>query len=735
MTLSFLHFGRRVSGFTRGRLVALSGSLLLTGWAHSAHGQSTTTKASDAQAVSEAADAQAASETADVSDELGTVLVTGRAENLAGVADSATQGTVGNAELLRRPILRPGEVLETVPGVIVTQHASGGKANQYFLRGFNLDHGGDFATTVDGIPINLGSHAHGQGYTDINWLIPELIEGVEYRKGPYFADVGDFGSVGAANIKYFDRLDRALIKLEGGTDHYARLLLANSVGIAGGNFFYGLEAFHDDGAWQTPTNFWRGNGVLKYSRGDAALGWSVSAFGYRGIWTATDQIPERAISGDNTVPGGFRIDRFGTLDPLSGGNSERGSLSVEWHRADEGSATSALAYAYRYGLDLYSNFTGYLNQARGDQILQRDRRIVTGTKLSHTFFDTWAGHASQTRIGLDVRADFVHPGLFSTQDRGVYATVREDRLSTTGMSPWIEQKFSWTDWLRSVVGLRGDLYVFDVQNQVGGISQAATRAIASPKVSLVFGPWFDTEFYLSGGFGLHTVDARGIAVATNPAQPFTRRRGAEAGIRFGRIRGLQSTFSLWLLDSDDESVFVGDSGATEPSGRKGRRYGVEWTNFYDVTRWLTLDADIALSRARFLDHDPLIGDYIPDSVVSVAAAGISIHQERGLFGSLRLRYFGQRPLIEDNSVRSNGSGLLNARVGYQLGSVWTFSADILNLLNSKANDQEYYYSSRLKNEPENPNNLSANGGDGGYEGKMVHAMEPINLRASITARF
>lgn len=688
-----------------------------------------------AEALTKNSTAQLPSQATESTDELGTVVVTGRAENLAGVADSATQGTVGNAELVRRPILRPGEVLETVPGVIVTQHASGGKANQYFLRGFNLDHGGDFATTVDGIPINLGGHAHGQGYTDINWLIPELIQGVEYRKGPYFADVGDFGSVGAANIKYFDRMDRALLKVEGGTDHYARLLLANSLEIAGGHFFYGLEAFHDDGAWDTPTNFWRGNGVLKYSRGDAALGWSVSAFGYHGSWTATDQIPERAITGDNTVPGGFQIDRFGTLDPLSGGSSERASLSFEWHHADEGSETSAMAYAYRYGLDLYSNFTGYLNQAQGDQILQRDRRIVTGSKLSHTFFGNWAGHASQTRIGLDLRVDFVQPGLFSTEERRVYATVREDRLSTTGISPWVEQKFSWTNWLRSVLGVRGDLYAFDVQNQVGGVSQSTARAIASPKASLVLGPWFDTEFYLSGGFGLHTTDARGIAVASNPAKPFTRQRGAEVGLRFGRIQGLQSTFSLWLLDSDNETVFVGDAGATEPSGRKGRRYGAEWTNFYDVTPWLTVDADIALSRARFRDHDPLIGDYIPDSVASMAAAGISVHQERGPFGSLRFRYFGPRPLIEDNSVRSSASALLNARIGYQLGSAWTFSADILNLLNAGANDQEYYYSSRLENEPENPNNLRANGGDGGYDGKLVHAMEPINVRLSIAARF
>lgn len=705
---------------------AVPAALLIGAWAPSIQAQSSWDTAHEPMSASRASDD---------ADELGAVVVTGRAENLAGVADSATQGTVGNAELVRRPILRPGEVLETVPGVIVTQHAGGGKANQYFLRGFNLDHGTDFATSVDGVPINLGSHAHGQGYTDVNWLIPELVEGVEYRKGPYFADIGDFGSAGAANIKYFNRLDRALLKLEGGTDHYARLLLANSIAVSGGNFFYGLETFHDDGAWTRPTDFWRSNGLVKYSRGDAALGWSVSGFGYHGRWNATDPIPERAITGDNAVPGGFRLDRFGNLDSNIGGDSERASLSFEWHRAGERSATTALVYSYRYGLSLYSNFTGYLNQEQGDEILQRDRRWVAGAKLSHTFFSTWAGHANEARLGLDVRADFVHAGLFGTEARRVYDTVRKDELSTTAISPWAEEKFTWSDWLRSVVGLRGDLFAFDVNNQAGGVSQSAVRALASPKASLVFGPWFGTELYLSGGFGFHSADARGIAVATDRAKPFTRQRGAEAGLRFGQVAGLQSTLSLWLLDSDDETVFVGDAGATEPSGRKGRRYGLEWTNFYDVTRWLTLDGDLALSRARFRDHDPLVGDYIPDSVSRVAAAGISIHRERGLFGSLRVRHFGPRPLVEDNSVRSNASTLLNARIGYQFDSVWTLTADVLNLLNTHANDQEYYYSSRLKNEPESTSNSRVNGGDGGYEGKMVHPMEPINVRISLTARY
>ena len=700
-----------------------------------AYAQATLSAEAQENAPSGKPDDAAANDPSAAPNALGAVVVTGRAENLAGVADSATQGTVGNAELTRRPILRPAEVLETVPGVIVTQHAGGGKANQYFLRGFNLDHGTDFATTVDGVPVNLGSHGHGQGYTDINWLIPELVEGVDYRKGPYFADTGDFGSAGAANIKYFTQLDRQLLRLEAGTGRYARVVLADSVKVGGGVFFYGLEGLHDDGPWQTRSNYVRSNGVAKFSWGDAERGGSVSVFGYHGTWRATDPIPERAISGNNSVPGGFRLDRFGTLDPNVGGGTERLSLSAEWHRASDASATSLLAYGYQYGLSLYSNFTGYLNQADGDEIFQRDRRLVTGTKLAHTFFNSWAGHDSQTRVGLDARTDFVGVGLFAASDRAVVSTVRRDEIVTVGVSPWAEQKFSWTPWLRSVVGLRGDIYTFDVSNRVGGISNTQTSGIASPKASLVFGPWLDTELYLSAGFGFHTTDARSIAVASSPGSVFARQQGAEVGLRFGHVRGLQSTVSLWLLDSDDETVFSGDSGTTEPSGRKGRRYGVEWTNFYDVTPWLTFDGDIALSRARFRDHDSIFGDYIPDSVSSVAAAGVSVHQARGVFGSVRLRYFGPRPLIEDNSERSSASSVVNVKAGYQLNAVWAFSVDVLNALNAHANDQEYFYASRLRGEPENAANRVANGGDGGYNDHMVHPLEPTNVRVAVNAQF
>ncbi len=656
------------------------------------------------------------------------VTVVGRAEDLVGVADSATQGTVGQAELARRPLLRPGEVLETVPGVIITQHAGGGKANQYFLRGFNLDHGTDFATTVDGVPINLGTHAHGQGYTDINWVIPELLRGVSYRKGPYYAEAGDFGTVGTADLSYLDQIGYDLLKVEGGMNNYGRLLWASSPKLKEGNLIYALEGLHDDGAWEEPADYWRGNGMIKYSRGDESLGWSVSGLGYYGDWTSTDQIPKRAINGRNSVPGGFNLDRFGTLDPDSGGSSWRGSLSGEWHRRDDRGVSSAMVYGYHYGLDLYSNFTGALNQTDGDEIFQRDRRFVTGTRLSHTWLNEWDKRSVETKLGLDVRADIVSAGLFTSENREVLTTTRDDHATTVGVSPYLENKLQWTDWFRTVAGVRGDIYSFDVDNEAGGASRSTTDAIASPKLNLIFGPWADTEFYLSGGLGFHTADARGTATATDRADVFTQQQGAEFGIRTRAVKGLQSTLSFWVLDSDDETVFVGDAGTTEPSGRKGRRYGVEFANFYDITPWLALDADVSLSRARFRDHDPA-GDHIPDAVESVVAVGLSVHDLGGFFGSVRLRYFGARALIEDDSVRSGSSTIVNLQVGYQINKTWSATVDVLNLFDARVNDQEYYYSSRLPGEPAGPE------ADGGYLDRHVHPAEPLTLRVGLTAKF
>ena len=332
------------------------------------------------------------------------VIVGGRADDLTGLAASAAQGTVGLDHLRARPLLRPGELLETVPGVIITQHSGAGKANQYFLRGFNLDHGTDFATSLNGMPINLPTHGHGQGYTDLNWIIPELVTRIDYRKGPYGAADGDFASAGAADMTYASTLPSSLWQLEGGSFGYARGVFASSPKLGNGTLLYGVELMHEDGPWQQRDNFWKGNGVLRYSTGDDALGWSVLGFAYRGEWNGTDQIAQRALTGNNAVPGGFQVGRFGTLDPTTGGNSQRYGAIAEWHRRNDASASKLMAYAFYYDLDLFSNFTYFLNDTTDttpDQFEQVDKRVTTGLKATQGADGALARFSFLVAKGLD----------------------------------------------------------------------------------------------------------------------------------------------------------------------------------------------------------------------------------------------------------------------------------------------------------------------------------------------
>lgn len=668
------------------------------------------------------------------------VTVKGRADDLTGLADSATQGAVGLDHLRARPLLRPGELLETVPGVIITQHSGAGKANQYFLRGFNLDHGTDFATSLNGMPINLPTHGHGQGYTDLNWIIPELVTRIDYRKGPYGAADGDFASAGAADMTYASTLPSSLWQLEGGSFGYARGVFASSPKLGNGTLLYGVELMHEDGPWQQRDNFWKGNGVLRYSTGDDALGWSVLGFAYRGEWNGTDQIAQRALTGNNAVPGGFQVGRFGTLDPTTGGNSQRYGAIAEWHRRNDASASKLMAYAFYYDLDLFSNFTYFLNDTTDttpDQFEQVDKRVTTGLKATHEWNMTLLGRESENSVGLQVRNDVIRNSLNTATARVRTGTTRSDDVWQTSASPYFENKTQWAEKLRTVVGARADLYRFDVASQDPRNSGTVTDFLASPKGSLILGPWAKTEVYLNAGMGFHSNDGRGATTTIDPAtglpaskvDPLVRTMGAELGIRTTWVPGLQSTLSAWWLDIDSELLFVGDAGTTQAS-RPSRRYGLEFANYYTPTKWLTLDADVSLSQARFRDRDPA-GQYIPGSIETVVAAGIAVHDLGGFFGGLRLRYFGPRSLIEDNTVRSTASALVNLQAGYAFNPKWKLTVDVFNLLDRRASDIEYYYESRLRGEAINP----APALNGGYNDIHLHPAEPVSFRVALSGRF
>ena len=624
------------------------------------------------------------------------------AENLVGIALSASQGAITARQLDARPMMRTGEVLETVPGVVISQHSGEGKANQYYLRGFNLDHGTDFATTVAGMPVNLPTHAHGQGYSDLNFMIPELVSGVQFSKGPYYADQGDFATAGAANITYVNSLDKALVRVGGGDEGYGRALVAVSPKAGSGRVLAALEVARDDGPWTKPDNYRKVNGVLRYSRGDAVNGLSLTGMGYRASWNSTDQIPQRAIAEG-------MIGRFGAVDPTDGGDTYRYSASFEWQRTRGNAATKVTAYGFGYNLDLFSNFTYFLDDPeRGDQFEQADHRFVSGVKVTHRRLARWAEHAVQNTFGVQVRNDDITSvGLYHTEARRRLETTRQDAVVETSAGTYAQNEIAWTPRFRTMAGLRVDGYRFNV-NPLGGSSPdnggTTSAGLASPKAGAVVGPFAGTEFYVNTGLGFHSNDARGTTIARDPSgepvqrvTPLARATGVEGGVRTVAIHGLQSSVSVWSLSLDSELVFVGDAGTTE-AGRPSHRYGVEWANYYHPRPWLILDGDLALSHARFTDGDPA-GDHVPGSVESVVSAGVTVDSLRNVFGSARLRYFGPRPLVEDDTVRSKATSLVNLEGGYKLSKSVRLAVDVFNLLNATDSDIDYFYASRLPGEP------------------------------------
>jgi hypothetical protein len=653
------------------------------------------------------------------------VRVIGHYENAVGTSDAASQGYITPQLIEARPMLRPGEVLEYIPGVIITQHSGDGKANQYFLRGFNLDHGTDFRTEVDHMPVNMPTHAHGQGYSDLNFLIPELVQRVAYKKGPYFADEGDFSSAGAADISYYTKLPQGIGALSAGGNGYVRAMAANSSNAGPGTLLYGLELFHNDGPWDNPENYRKANGVMRFSQGTNADGYTLSLMAYTGQWNATDQIAQRAVDRGE-------ISRFGAIDPSDGGLTSRYSISLDRHKVlDNGGVFHMDAYAIKYKLKLFSNFTYFLDdQVNGDQFEQADSRWVFGLTPSWIFTDKWAGREVTHKFGADVRRDNIDVALVHTLERQPLSTTRSDYVQQTGAGLYYENTFQWTEKLRSVAGVREDFYYAHVTSNLNENSGTTNAHITSPKLSLIYGPFAKTEYFLNYGQGFHSNDARGTTITVDPAtgQPvekvpaLVKSKGEEIGVRTEAIPKLQSSLSLWRLTLGSELVFVGDAGTTEAS-RPSLRRGIEWSNRYIPKPWLIFDLDLSVSRAQFTDNEPA-GNYIPGAIDQVASFGVTAKDLGPWSGSLFMRYFGPRPLTEDNSVRSSSSLLWSARATYKFDTRTQINLDILNLFDRKVNDIEYYYTSRLPGEPA-----------AGVNDIHLHPAEPRTFRVSLVTKF
>jgi outer membrane receptor protein involved in Fe transport len=666
------------------------------------------------------------------------VTVNAGSQGLIGLADSATEGTVNARQLANRPLLRPAEVMETIPGMVVTQHSGDGKANQYFLRGFNLDHGSDFATHVMGMPVNMVSHAHGQGYMDLNFLIPELVASVKYRKGVYAAEDGDFATTGSARIDYQRQLGSAFADVSLGQNGYRRALVAGSREINGLQLLGAVELAGNDGPWEQAENLKKRNLVLRLSEGSASRGFAMSAMAYEASWIATEHVPQRAIDSGE-------IGRYGALSPGDGGRTHRYSLSGEWAHNHADTASKASVYVIDYGLNLFSAPSGFINGPQGDQHEQADARTVWGGQASHSWFTGPALKESELSVGVQLRQDHIRSiGLYSTENRQRTHTVREDKLTTTAAALFLEARTQWLPWFRSTLGLRRDEVdarvsasggEFNMGN--GGNVQAGQ---SSPKLGVVFGPFGvegRTEFYANWGHGFHSNDARGATSTANPVDGsalgrvplLVKAKGSEIGMRAMPLPGWSSTVSIWQMDLASELVFIGDEGVTEPKGAS-RRHGLEWSNYITAWRGLIIDGDVALSHARFKEANPDNGGTrVPNAIPLTASLGATLDPGGRWFGGVRLRYLGAYPLEESGKERSTPFLMANLKLGYRVDSSLQLTLDVLNLLDRKANDIEYHGGACTRSE------TLAGNCDAGINGRLVHPLEPRTLRISLRASF
>ena len=671
--------------------------------------------------------------------QLAPLVVTGKSEDLIGVAGSASEGQANSLELEQRPYLRRGELLEVVPGVIITQHSGDGKANQYFVRGFNLDHGTDFNITMDGQPVNFVTHAHGQGYADLNPIIPELVESLDYWKGPFFGQLGDLSTAGGAKFRFFDMLPQGIASIGIGENHYFHGLVADTIDltlqpVGGGaksgllaaptgdrsGLTYAFEYNYYDGPWVREDNARRSNGFLKYFRESGPDTFSLTAMGYDADWDSTDQIPKRLIDS-----GG--IDRLGNVDNSVRGDSSRYSLMGTWDHDHGNGTTHAAFYVGKYDLDLFSNFTYFLNDpVNGDQFEQEDDRWFLGGEVNRVWN---LGQENTVTVGLQTRHDFINGiGLYNTNNTDRVSTVRVDDVIESSVGVFAMADYRVNSWFRVQPGLRADGFYFDVDSDNPANSGNETDGIISPKLNLVLGPWANTEIYANAGMGFHSNDARGTTITIDPVtgaavdsvDPLVRTYGFELGVRTDAVPDVVSTLAVFYLHSDSELLYVGDAGTSE-AGPATERYGIEWSTYWRPEDWLTIDNELTVSEGKLLGVGS--DDEIPGSVPFTLNTGITIGKGEGFFGTLRSRYFSPRPLIEDGSEESRQSWQVNARIGYRKND-WEVAVDCLNLLGRDDNDIEYFYASRLPGEPA-----------GGVDDIHLHPAEPRTFRVSLTRRF
>lgn len=648
------------------------------------------------------------------------VVIWGRSLQQLGTAGAASQGVAGYDDFSTRPFARVGELVEVVPGMIATQHSGPGKANQYFLRGFNLDHGSDFSTFFDGMPVNMRTHAHAQGYMDLNFIIPEIVERVDFQKGPYFADTGDFSLAGSSSMKTYDALAANFTELTVGSRDELRLLTAGDLALGDGTLLYALEHQQTDGFFALEQDVRKYNGLVKYTGDIAGITSRITFSAYDSEWISTNQVPLRAVQSG-------AIDRFGFIDPDLGGESHRYSLTGTFQLA----GWELGLYASSYYMSLINNPTYLLNDpVNGDEFEQEDERTIFGGSLRNEREGELLGLSVTVRLGADVRYDDVSElNLFNTVSRRRTASIREDAAEELSIASFAELEFALTARLRATLGLRADYYDFDVRARRPENSGSDNDTLWQPKYGLAYLVNENLELYANYGNGFHSNDVRAAVTRVDPVtgDPADQQailvegEGGELGMRYDNLQGFNISLAYFELATDSELVFVGDAGTTEPSDPTRRR-GVELNAFWQLTERLVLDLSAAKTDGHFRGL-PDGANSIPDAHEQVVGAGLTyVGLSNGWTASLRVRHFGDASLAEDESVQKRASTLMNLGISYARPT-WEFGVDVLNLLDRDDDDIAYFFESRLPWE------------SAGVEDIHFHPANPRGIRALLKYKF
>ncbi len=606
-----------------------------------------------------------------------------------------TVSTISRIDLNITPVNSSQEILRKVPGLFIGQHAGGGKAEQIFLRGFDVDHGTDVSITVDGMPVNMVSHAHGQGYSDLHFVIPETINKIDFGKGSYYASEGDFNTAGYVNFKTKDYLKESSISFSAGQFNTLRSvglfdLLKNTKNQ---NAYLAMEYIATDGPFESPQSFNRLNlfgKYVMYSPENDKLTLMASHFTSR--WDASGQIPQREVDNGN-------ISRFGAIDDTEGGTTERTNFNVTFDKyISENTKLSTNAYYSHYAFELYSNFTFFLEDpVNGDQIKQKEDRNIFGanTALSYT---TYLGDTQlNLTTGLGVRHDIVDDvELSKTLNRvETLEVIQLGDINQTNIDAFVNAEFEFGKF-RVAPALRLDYFKFlyNDQLQTDYETQSETKTILSPKLNFYYNAKDNLQLYLKSGLGFHSNDTR-VVVANRGEDILPRSYGVDLGTVWKPFPRLVVNSALWYLFLEQEFVYVGDAGIVEPSG-KTRRYGIDLGMRYQINDWLFLDADATYTDARSID-DPDGENYIPLAPDLTFVGGLSVNNLDGFSGGLRFRYLDDRPANEDNSIIAEGYFVTDFNINYKLKNI-TLGIAVENLLDVDWNETQFATESRLQNE-------------------------------------